>query len=70
MSNNTENDKKENDWAKREVGALWKKTNSNQSFYSGKVKVGDKEVEIVCFTNKHKSEDKHPDLRIYLSESK
>ena len=60
----------ESDWGKREIGALWKKEGNGNPFYSGKVKVGDKEVEIVCFSNKHKTEDKHPDIRIYISEPK
>lgn len=64
------NEKKENDWKKREVGALWRKSNASQDFYSGKIKVNGEEVEIVCFTNKFKSEEKQPDLRIYLSEAK
>lgn len=62
------NEKK--DWSKVEIGALWKKEGGGQSFYSGKVKVGKTEVDVVCFSNKYKTEDKHPDIRIYISEPK
>lgn len=65
-----DNNKKENDWAKREIGALWKKENASQSFYTGKVTVKGQELEIICFANKHKTESKHPDIRIYISEPK
>lgn len=68
MANNQEKDK--SDWSKREIGALWKKTNGSQSFYSGKIKLNGEEIEIVCFSNKHKTEDRHPDIRVYISESK
>jgi len=60
--------KEKKDWSKLEIGALWKKSGQNQNYYSGKVNVNGKECEIVCFSNKHKTEDKHPDIRIYLSE--
>ena len=55
------------DWNKREIGALWKKTKGMQPFYSGKITVDGRDFEIVCFTNKHKTADNHPDVRIYLS---
>ena len=55
------------DWNAREIGALWKKNKNGQNFYSGKFTYEGKEVEVVCFTNKHKTSDTHPDVRIYLS---
>lgn len=61
-------EKQKRDWSKLEMGALWKKTNATQSFYSGKIKIEGKEFEIICFTNKHKTADNHPDIRIYLSQ--
>lgn len=61
-------DKQKNDWQEREIGALWKKESSNGSYYSGKLKIGNDNYEVVCFPNKHKSEDKHPDIRVYKSE--
>jgi hypothetical protein len=59
---------KQNDWSKRELGALWRVDGKNQSFYSGEIKVDGKPVKIVCFTNKNKqSNSNQPDLRIYAS---
>ena len=60
-------DNKESDWTKREVGALWKTEGKNQSFYSGTINVGGENFKIVCFLNKHKKSNSHPDLRIYKS---
>lgn len=59
--------KEEDDWSKREIGALWKKSSPTQDFYSGKISVNGQNFEIVCYTNKHKSADNHPDIRIYTS---
>jgi hypothetical protein len=66
-NNNNENDKKKNsDWSEREVGALWRVDGSNQSFYSGSIKVNGKSFKIVCFKNKFKEANTNqPDLRIY-----
>lgn len=74
MADEKENDKKtstkeENEWAKREIGVLWKHSNAKQSFYSGKVQFNDQELNIVCFSNKNKQKDSHPDIRIYLSDA-
>ena len=61
-----------NDWAEREIGALWKKDGQNQKYLSGKIKVdklpktNQEEVGLVIFTNRHKTQDKHPDFRVYL----
>lgn len=60
-------EKEKIDWNKREIGALWKKTKGIQAFYSGKLTIDGKDIEIICFSNKHKTEEKHPDVRIYLS---
>ena len=61
-------EKTKTDWNKLEIGAMWKKTNDKQSFYTGHVTIGGKEVDIVCFSNKHKTDDKHPDIRVYERE--
>ena len=63
---------KKNDWAEREVGALWKKQSSTQKFLSGHIKVddgmgGEEVLQVVIFNNKHKQKDNHPDFRIYKS---
>ena len=63
---------KNNDWSKRDIGALWKREGQNQKYLSGYVKVDElgleREVKIVVFSNKNKNNnDKAPDYRIYIS---
>ncbi|NDG53059.1 MAG: hypothetical protein EBY39_08560 [Flavobacteriia bacterium] len=65
-----ENQKQENDWKDREIGALWRKNGKNQKYLSGYVKLGDElepqEVRLMVFTNKYKSEnEKAPDFVVY-----
>jgi hypothetical protein len=71
MSDQTDN-KNKNDWAEREVGALWKKQSPTQKFLSGHIKIddgmgGEETLQVVIFNNKHKKQDNHPDFRIYKS---
>lgn len=61
-----------NDWAKRDVGALWKREGKTGKYLSGyfKDELGE-QVEIIVFTNKYKGENpKAPDFRIYISKDK
>lgn len=57
----------------KELGVLWKRTKkgTNEAFLTGTInlkEVGfDKDVQVVVFTNKSKKQEKHPDLRVYLS---
>ena len=67
-----QNKKNNNDWAERELGALWKKQSSNQKYLSGHIRVddgmgGEEILQVVIFSNKHKQKDNHPDFRIYKS---
>lgn len=69
---NTNMETKNNDWAKRDVGALWKREGKNQKYLSGYVKVDElgieREFKIVVFSNKNKKDnEKAPDYRIYVS---
>lgn len=57
---------------KKSVGAMWlKKDKSGNAFMSGQI---DKEVVLqagarfVVFKNSYKTEEKHPDYKIFLSE--
>lgn len=64
---------KNNEWSKRELGALWKKSGKSQNYLSGYVKIGEfgveQEVRLVIFTNKGKSKNPAaPDFVIYKSE--
>ena len=58
------------EWRQREMGALWKKEGKSQQFYSGFVKINkgtsnEKEVNVVVFLNKLKTNPKAPDLIVY-----
>jgi uncharacterized protein (DUF736 family) len=64
---NEEKNTPQNDWQKREVGALWKKKSATQPYLAGHVNIGDSKVKIVIFTNKFKDTDAKPDYRIYLA---
>ena len=70
MNNN--NNTKNSEWQKRDIGALWKREGQNQKYLSGYVKVDElgleKELKIVVFSNKNKNNnEKAPDYRIYVS---
>jgi len=71
MNNNINNNEK-SEWAKRDVGALWKRESATQKYLSGYVKVDElgieRELKIVVFSNKNKNNnEKAPDYRIYVS---
>jgi len=66
--------KTNNDWDKREIGALWTRTsqNSGKKYFSGHFKIEtefgeEKKVQVVAFYNKDKKSENSPDFRIYLS---
>jgi len=66
------NNKTQNEWSKRDIGALWKREGQSQKYLSGYVKVDElgieKELKIVVFSNKNKNNnEKAPDYRIYIS---
>jgi uncharacterized protein (DUF736 family) len=50
------------------IGALW--VNKEKKFLSGSITIDGKETKIIVFKNDRKSEDKHPDYRIFLSKPK
>jgi uncharacterized protein (DUF736 family) len=68
---NTGNSQKNNDWSKREIGALWKKDGPSQKYLSGYLTIDElgtqTKVNVVVFSNKNKSKDTAPDFRVYLS---
>lgn len=52
----------------KNIGALWIKTSKNgERFHSGVVEIDGVKHNIVVFKNNHKTEEKHPDYRIFLS---
>lgn len=64
-----ENNNNKQEWANRDVGALWKKEGKSQKYLSGYVRVGEEnqEIKIVVFSNRNKNNEKAPDYRIYVS---
>ena len=69
----TQENPKENEWQKRECGALWLRQSTSQKYFSGHVTLQDEmgvetKQNLVIFSNKHKKKDNHPDFRIYKSE--
>jgi len=67
--------KKENTWEQREIGAMWKRDGVNQKYLVGRLKLekvprDSDELNIVVFSNKNKSKETHPDFRVYISQSK
>lgn len=72
-STQTNDNKPQSDWQKRECGALWLRQSPSQKYFSGHIVVADefgveKKVKVVIFSNKHKKKDNHPDFRVYRSE--
>jgi uncharacterized protein (DUF736 family) len=66
--------KSNNDWEKRELGALWTKEaqGSGRKYFSGHIKIQtdfgeEKKINVVAFHNKDKKSENSPDFRIYLS---
>ena len=50
-------------------GSLWKKESSKgNTYYSGKLKLGDKEYQLTLFKN-NKTNEKQPDLNILVRDS-
>jgi hypothetical protein len=70
----TNNNQKNNEWSKREIGALWKKDGPTQKYLSGYLTIDElgtqQKVNVVVFSNKNKSKDTAPDFRIYISKEK
>ena len=63
----------QNDWDKREIGALWKRDGKNQKYLSGHIKFSDefgseRKMDVMIFANKSKKNDNHPDFRIYFND--
>lgn len=63
----------QNDWDKREIGALWKREGKNQKYLSGHVKFsdefgGERKLDVMIFANKSKKSDSQPDFRIYFND--
>jgi uncharacterized protein (DUF736 family) len=51
---------------KDKIGALWIKND----FFTGTIKIDDKEIKIVVFKNTYKEKDNQPDYNILLSRPK
>lgn len=54
------------DWKERELGALWTREGKSGKFWSGKISLDGKDVDIIVYKNKDKGDnDKAPSLRVY-----
>ncbi len=51
---------------KDKIGALWIKND----FFTGTIKIDDKEIKIVVFKNTYKEKDNQPDYNILISKPK
>lgn len=54
----------------KDLGALWIKTGAKGEYMTGTIEINGEKINIVCFTNQHKKEAKHPDWRILRSKPK
>ena len=70
----SDTNKTNNEWDKRELGALWTKESqgSGKKYFSGHIKVQtdfgeEKKINVVAFHNKDKKSENQPDFRVYLS---
>lgn len=50
-----------------ELGALWIKNGANGEFFTGTIKIGREEADVVVFPNRYKEKDNQPDYRILRS---
>ncbi len=71
---NEKTNEKTNEWKKREIGALWKKSGKTQNYFSGRINIkniqNEELVNIVGFSNKGKAENPNsPDVILYISEN-
>ena len=70
----SDTNKTNNEWDKRELGALWTKQSqgSGKKYFSGHIKIQtdfgeEKKINVVAFHNRDKKSENSPDFRIYLS---
>ena len=61
---------KTEDKKNKSIGALWVNEGKNIKYLAGEIEVNGETVKIVVFKNSYKTEEKHPDYRIYLKASK
>mgnify|MGYP003290381841 CR=1 FL=1 len=52
------------------IGALWIAETKAGKFMSGEIELDGKKTRIIVFRNNYKTEEKHPDYRIYLPKVK
>ncbi len=50
----------------KSIGAMWKKQNDKGKYLSGQIEIDGKKIDFVAYPNSYKTEDKHPDLRMFL----
>jgi len=50
-----------------QLGALWIKESQKGPYLTGYIEVNGEKINVVCFKNQYKTEDKHPDWQILKS---
>jgi|GEM_PF-1133815 len=63
----------QNEWSKREIGALWKREGKTQKYLAGHITFSDefgseKRLDVQIFANKNKEKDNQPDFRVYFND--
>ena len=54
----------------KSIGALWINEGKNIKYLAGEIELDGNVTKIVVFKNSYKTEEKHPDYRIYLKTGK
>lgn len=63
-------EQKKSEWSQRELGALWKRESPNQKYLTGRLQIDGKDVNVVVFSNRHKTKENQPDFRVYRSKDR
>jgi len=65
-----DNAEQKSEWSQRELGALWKRESPNQKYLTGRLQIDGKDVNVVVFSNRHKTKENQPDFRVYRSKDR
>jgi hypothetical protein len=63
-------------WDAKEIGCFWRRESkgTKEKYLTGVINLKalgfDKDVQVIGFSNKRKTKDTHPDIRLYISEKK
>ena len=61
-------------WSEREMGAFWTQDGQKGKYLTGYVEVDElgvkRKLRVVMFPNRHKTNDKAPDYKLYISKDR